>query len=107
MDFVSFIKTAVVAGIPLIFVIIGLVEWSKKLGLKGSWLLVVSMLIGVVFGAAYLITQQRPPDGVDWWLWFQYVFSTIVYGCALGLMASGLYDMIKSIIEGAVLKLKE
>jgi len=36
MDFTTFITTATVGAVPLVFVIIGLVEYFKKLGVKGT-----------------------------------------------------------------------
>ncbi len=105
MDFVTFIKTAVVGGVPLIFVIIGLVEWIKKLGVSGKWLLVCSMAVGLVFGSAYMVSQQRPPESADWWTLFVYILPIVVYGLAMGIIASGLYDAAKDMIEKTLLKI--
>ena len=88
MDFTN----ALVAGIPLLMVVIGLVEWSKKIGLSGKWLTVVSMLIGVGLGVLYQMTQAMPVDFSGW-------FTAGVYGLALGLVASGVYDAAKSVIK--------
>ncbi len=80
-------STLLVAGISLIIVIFGLVEFSKCLGLKGKALTVFSMLLGVVFGSAYKISESGacPTDFAGW-------FAVIVFGLALGLVTSGIYD---------------
>lgn len=86
MDFTS----AVVMGIPLVLVIIGLVEMVKKLGVAGNLLIVVSMAIGLVFGIAYQYSLA-PLFGFAAW------FNAIVYGLSLGLVASGIYSAAKTI----------
>ena len=40
-------STLLVNGIPLIIVVFGLVEFMKSLGLKGNWLIIASLLIGL------------------------------------------------------------
>lgn len=89
MDF----SNALVAGIPLVFVVIGLVEWSKRLGVSGKPLLVLSMLAGVALGVLYQYSQQSL-EGFSAW------FSAAVYGLALGLVASGIYDAARSAMKG-------
>lgn len=98
MDIQSFINTAVVAGVPLIFVIVGLVEWLKKLGVTGIWLTISSMVIGLLLGVGYYITVGRPPIGDPWLMW-GYWFAVIIFGLAMGVVASGLYDAVKNIIS--------
>jgi hypothetical protein len=80
-------STLLVAGISLIVVIFGLVEFSKSLGLKGKALTVFSMLLGIFFGIAYKISESgsSPTDFSGW-------FAVIVFGLALGLVTCGLYD---------------
>ncbi len=89
MDF----SNALVAGIPLVLVVIGLVEWSKRLGVSGKPLMVLSMLIGVVLGVLYQFSQQ-PLEGFSAW------FGAVVYGLGLGLVASGIYDAARSATKG-------
>lgn len=89
MDF----SNALVAGIPLVLVVIGLVEWSKRLGVSGKPLMVLSMLIGVVLGVLYQFSQQ-PLEGFSAW------FGAVVYGLGLGLVASGIYDAARSAVRG-------
>ncbi len=75
-------------GIPLVTLIMGLVEFSKKLGLKGKALTALSMALGVVIGVAYQIAQGGQPETFAGW------FDTAIFGLALGLTASGVYDLI-------------
>ena len=64
MDFGS----AVIVGIPLVLVVLGLVEWIKQLGVQGNAVRYVSMAIGLIFGIGsthpaltpFFITQTLP-----------------------------------------------
>ena len=76
----------VVGGIPLLIVIFGLVEFCKTIGLTGRWLTVASLLLGLAFGIAFKISQGGMPIGFAGW------FLVVVFGLALGLVTSGLYD---------------
>lgn len=90
LDLKSFVDASV-AGIPLIAVVMGLVTWvSQAFGLQGRWLLVVSMLIGLVLGGAFQVSQALPVDFAGW-------FAVVIYGLALGLIASGVYDTAKKL----------
>jgi hypothetical protein len=86
MDF----NQLVVAGIPLIAVIFGLVEFAKRFGLKGNWLTIFSMLLGIGLGIGYKISESGVPVGFPAW------FGVCIFGLALGLTASGLYDFADS-----------
>lgn len=79
----------VVSGIPLILVVIGLVEWVKRFGVAGKALNVASLLVGAGLGVAYQVSQGVPVDFAGW-------FAAVIYGLALGLVASGIYDAAKS-----------
>ena len=74
-----------VGGIPLIIVIFGLVEFAKVFGLKGKWLTLFSLLLGLFFGIAYKIAMNGLPIGFAGW------FVVAVFGLALGLITSGIY----------------
>lgn len=89
MDF----TTAIVNGIPLVLIVIGLVELLKKFGVTGNWLIGASVLIGIGFGIAYQLSIAMPTDFAGW-------FAAIVYGIGLGLVASGVYDAAKSVLAG-------
>ena len=84
MDFSS----AVVAGIPLLLVILGLVSFLKTWGVEGKWLTLASLLLGVLFGVLYQMSIKTPVDFPGW-------FAVVVYGLGLGLVTSGLYDQVK------------
>jgi len=77
----------IVNGIPLV----ALVEWIKRFGVEGKALNAVSMAIGAVIGVVYWYAQQPLASFSDW-------FGAVVYGLALGLVASGLYDAAKSAV---------
>jgi hypothetical protein len=72
-------------GIGIVGFVTGTVAWVKKLGVKGTWLTVSSLVIGLIFGVAYkyyltpLTTYQ---------LWF----GAVLYGLFLGFVACGIYD---------------
>lgn len=74
-----------VAGVPLVLVVIGLVEWIKRFGVTGKALNAASMAVGLVLGVAYQVAQAVPVGFGGW-------FVAAVYGLALGLVASGIYD---------------
>ena len=102
MDLGIFLDKAV-AGVPLLFVVLGLVEFFKSFKGKdgnqffqGNALLIISMLWGLALGGFYMLSQTRPPIG-DWWEAYGYWFALVFYGLALGLVASGLYDTIKGL----------
>lgn len=104
LDLSGFAKASVV-GVPLVLVIIGLVYWFKSFKradgsrlFTGNQLLVISMLIGLVLGGLYMMTQTRPPTG-DWWLIMGYWFAVWVYGLMMGIVASGLYEVAKGFVE--------
>jgi len=88
MDF----SDALVNGIPLILVVIGLVEWVKSLGVSGNALRIASLIIGAVLGVLYQVSVQVPGDFAGW-------FGAVVYGIALGLVASGVYDAARSALR--------
>ena len=83
---------AIVAGLPLVLVVLGLVEWVKRLGLVGKAVVIVSMAIGLALGLAYQVSIAVPIDFAGW-------FGAAVYGIGLGLVASGIYDVGKSILN--------
>ena len=82
------ISTLLVGGLPLSAVVFGLVEFIKSFGLKGHWLTIVSMLLGLAFGVSYQIANAGLPVGFTGW------FAVAVFGLMLGLVASGLYDFV-------------
>jgi hypothetical protein len=78
-------STLLVAGIPLVIVIFGLVECIKSFGVKGNWLTVASLLTGITLGTCYQIAQAGLPGT------FSEGFTVLIFGLTLGLVASGFY----------------
>ena len=81
--------TLLIDGIPLVLVVFGLVEFMKKMGMAGNALTIASLLLGMALGIAYRLTLIIPLDFAGW-------FSAIIFGLALGLVASGLYNFANS-----------
>lgn len=79
----------VINGVPLIFVVMGLVELIKVFGIQGKALTAVSFGIGLVIGLLYQISLGMPTDYTAW-------FGAALFGLALGLVASKVYDAIGS-----------
>jgi hypothetical protein len=92
MSYPDFANVAV-NGVPLLFVIIGLVEYLKRFGVEGNALLGASMGMGVLFGVGYQISQLGVPTAFSGW------FFLVVFGLALGLIASGIYDAARSMVK--------
>ena len=84
------IGSLLVGMIPLVAVVFGLVEFVKSLGLKGNALTIVSMLLGVLFGIGYQFATAGFPNTYALW------FGTVIFGLAIGLVASGFYDFANS-----------
>jgi hypothetical protein len=79
----------IVNGVPLIFVVMGLVELLKLFGLQGKILTAGSFVVGLVLGVLYQISMGMPVGFAGW-------FGAAVFGLALGLVASKVYDAIRS-----------
>lgn len=79
----------VINGVPLIFVVMGLVELIKVFGIQGKALTATSFGIGLVIGLLYQISLGMPANYAGW-------FGAALFGLALGLVASKVYDAIGS-----------
>jgi len=101
-DLTTYIKAAM-QGVPLLFVVIGLVWFWGKLGAKGTIQLLSSMATGLVLGMLYMIAMVRPPSG-DWWIIFVYVFGNLIYALGLGILAALLHEWAKDILTKAIAK---
>ena len=77
----------IVNGIPLLFVVMGLVELSKSFGAQGKALTAISFGIGLIVGLLYQVSLGVPADYSGW-------FGAVIFGLALGLVASKVYDAI-------------
>ena len=83
----------IVNGVPLIFVVMGIVELIKAFGLQGKALTAASFAVGLALGIAYQISLGLPTGYAGW-------FGAVIFGLALGLMASKVYDAIRSATKG-------
>lgn len=88
---------ASVQGIPLVLVVMAAVYFVGRAGVSGRTQLLASLAIGQALGTSYIVTQVRPPAG-DGYELFVYVFGALFYGLALGLAASGVYEMGKGLV---------
>jgi len=80
-----------IAGFSTVLLIAGIVELIKKLGLQGNILVLVSVLIGTIFGVVFRIYDLYPAT--------QHWIELLYFGLAFGLGASGLYDLGKSFVQ--------
>lgn len=100
---ISAFTDASIAGVSIVFVVVGLTQWIKGFiaeesryrttAVRGA-----SMLIGLVFGWGYMVSANGTPAT------FAQYFGNTVYGIGLGLVASGLYDSGKSLVESVFAK---
>lgn len=88
-------ENILVAGIPLLAVVIGLVQFIKGIGLSGNSAKVLSLVVGLLLGGAYQYSVAAPVDFAGW-------FELAIFGLGLGLVASGLYDAGKQISDRSV-----
>ncbi len=95
MDLLNLIND-VTGNLGVIAAILGLVEYSRRIGLKGNALLGASMATGLLLGGGALISIHGTP--VD----FGGYFYTVVGGIMFGLIASGIVDLTGRITTEAV-----
>ena len=80
----------VVAGVGIIPLVLGLVEFAKKLGLKGNACTILAVSLGFVFsGLAYAMQSGLIPEPALPWI------ALVIVALAGGLGAAGLYDLGK------------
>ena len=78
------------AGVALIPLVLGLVEFAKKLGISGNASLVLSVALGFVFsGVVYAVQGGLIPDAAAPWI------NLVIVALSGGLGAAGLYDLGK------------
>ena len=73
----------------ILAMIAGIVEFAKQFGVEGRWSLVLSLILGLVLGIGFQISELGVP--VDFAGWFSYD----IFAALFGLTASGLYDLGK------------
>ena len=79
----------IVAGVPLILVVTGLVQFFKqKLEWSGKKAEVLAYVLGLVIGFGYHVYSAVEPV-----IWnFNFVFEGLIFGAAIGLVATAIYD---------------
>ena len=78
---------ALVAGIPLMLVVIGLVQYVKeKLKWQGMGVEIFAICLGLVLGFGYHVYIA---EVIAWT--FNFVFEGLIFGLAVGLVATGIY----------------
>lgn len=88
--------TAAVGGVPIMFIVMGLVYFSKSMGLSGKGLQGAAMAIGLVLGSLYQISALGVPGT------FADGFAIGLYGLGLGILSFMSYDMAGDLIAKAV-----
>lgn len=83
-------KDAVVAGVPILLLILGLVQVIKGfiIGVPGKLMAVIA---GLLIGGGYELSKFGMPFDFNGW------FTVIVYGLAMGVTAFGLYDVANAV----------
>jgi len=74
--------------LTLALLILGIVEFIKKFGVKGNKLMLISMAVGIVFAVIYKLATLFPTAQV----WIELAF----FGLAAGLCASGIYNFVNA-----------
>jgi len=80
-----------IAGVNILLLVVGLVEAAKRLGLKGNGSFVLALILGTVLGVLFYLVENAmiPSEAVRW-------ISAALFGLAVGLAGTGLYDLSKS-----------
>lgn len=78
-------------GVPIILVVMGLTTLLQEIGVQGMWQRISSLVIGLLFGGAYQYAVSPPSDFAGW-------LGLVVYGLAMGLTATGLYETAKKLV---------
>lgn len=79
-----------IAGVPIMALVLGIVEFAKKFGLNGNSSIALAAILGTVFGGlVYAIEQSLIPA-----VWLPWI-GIPVFGLSFGLAAAGFYDLGK------------
>ena len=87
-NFAEFLPKAMITVAALLPITMALVTYFGKLGLKGKWQLVASLITGIILGGLVMYAQVVPTD-LNGWL------QVGIVGLVEGLAASGTYEVIK------------
>ena len=83
---------ALVRGVPLFWLVMALVTLLGKLGVSGRWQLACALGLGLLLGVGYQASLAPLSLWTDW-------FGAGLYGLALGLTASGVYETGKKLVQ--------
>lgn len=100
-DLPGFFGAFQVAGVPLLFVVAAVVQLIKESPynpLATRWL---SVVVGVLLGFGYWLSVNPFPSTFAQW------FTVIVFGIALGVLASRIYDVGVNIAASGAVKAAE
>jgi hypothetical protein len=88
-----------IGGVALLPLIIGLVEFSKRLGLKGNWLIGEAFVLGTAFAGVWGALQQglMPAPATPWIT----VGVMALGGGVAAFAAVGNYDLAKRLFARA------
>jgi len=98
MDLGFDFQSLAIGGVALIPLVLGLVEFSKKLGVQGNWCVFESFVLAAVFGMlAYAIDAELIPLAAVPWI----SMVVVGLGCGVfGLAATGIFDLVKPALTG-------
>ena len=96
MDLGFDFQSLAIGGVLLIPLVVGLVEFSKRLGVQGAWCIIEAFVLSFVSGClAYTIDSGMMPSPAVPWITMGFVG----LGCGVvGLSATGLYDLSRSLV---------
>ena len=94
MDFSTFFKAAADNAPWVLAVVLGLVTFYGKAGISGKAQLFSSLATGLIIGSLFMCAALGFPNDFTGW------FEVIIYGVAMGLTASGVYEVGKKLIDG-------
>ncbi len=87
-NLIEFLKSAGIFFFPVLSIVFSIVDFIGKMGVKGRWQLMSSLLTGLILGGVIMYFTTQPTTAVGW-------FSISLFGLLTGLGASGCYNGIK------------
>ncbi len=94
-NLLEFLKTAGPIFTPLLAIVFGVVDYLGKVGVKGTWQLISSLLTGLALGGLVMYFMTYPATPVAW-------FAVALFGLLVGLAASGCYNgIVKATTKGS------
>ena len=95
-----------VDGLWIAGVVLVLVAFAKQFKFKpghplaGEQVIIGNGLLWLGFGLGFGLTilahlyNNAPPVGEGWYAWFRYVFIAVIYGALIGVVPSGVYELL-------------